>query len=147
DLLDADPQGGIDDSGPRPERRHDLVFGYQTMGISDEKIEYREALGSEDNLFRPVQEGLVRRVEDEGIKQNQCPVAHLPPLESGEWSPPPQVLQKFYDRTIATDGRSVSTIAALIVAALMTLSQVICNKEVLMELRVMKLSILGVLLA
>ena len=38
------------------------------MGISDKKIEYGEELKSEDNLFRAAQEGLIRRVEDEGIK-------------------------------------------------------------------------------
>jgi hypothetical protein len=41
---------------------------YQTMGISGEKIEHREGLRFEDNLFCAAQEGLVRRVEDEGIK-------------------------------------------------------------------------------
>jgi hypothetical protein len=41
---------------------------YQTMGISDKKIEYGDGLGSENNLFRAAQEGSVRRVEDEGIK-------------------------------------------------------------------------------
>jgi hypothetical protein len=38
------------------------------MGISDEKIEYGAGLKSEDNLFRAALEGLIRRVEDEGIK-------------------------------------------------------------------------------
>jgi hypothetical protein len=38
------------------------------MGISGEKIEHREVLRSEDNLFPAGLEGLVRRVEDEGIK-------------------------------------------------------------------------------
>jgi len=38
------------------------------MGISDRKIEYGEGLRSEDNLFCAALEGLIRRVEDEGIK-------------------------------------------------------------------------------
>jgi hypothetical protein len=38
------------------------------MGISGEKIEHREVLRSEDNLFPAALERLVRRVEDEGIK-------------------------------------------------------------------------------
>jgi hypothetical protein len=38
------------------------------MGISDKKVEYGGALRSEDNLFRAALEGLIRRVEDEGIK-------------------------------------------------------------------------------
>ena len=46
----------------------DLGLRYQTMGISDRKTGYGEGLRSEDNLFRAAQEGLVRRVEDEGIK-------------------------------------------------------------------------------
>jgi hypothetical protein len=81
------------------------------MGIPDEKVEYRVVLGPEDDFFRGAQEKSVRRVEDEGIKYEPCPVAHLPPLGVGEWSPRPQVLQKFYARTIATDGQSVSRIA------------------------------------
>jgi hypothetical protein len=36
----------------------------------------------------------------------------LPPPSVGEWRPRPQVLQKFYRRRIATNGRSVSMIAA-----------------------------------
>ena len=64
----ADPQGGIDDFGSRPARRHDLGLHYQTIGISDKKIGYGEGLTSEDNLFRAAQERSVRRVEDEGIK-------------------------------------------------------------------------------
>jgi hypothetical protein len=44
------------------------VFVYQTMGISDKKTGHGEGLRSENNLFRAAQEGLVRRVEDEGIK-------------------------------------------------------------------------------
>jgi hypothetical protein len=68
-LPNADPQGGIDDFGSRPERRHDLGLRYQTMeGISDKKIAHGEGLRSEDNLFRAALEGSVRRVEDEGIK-------------------------------------------------------------------------------
>ena len=46
----------------------DLGLRYQTMGISDKKTGHGEGLRSEDNLFRATQEGLVRRVEDEGIK-------------------------------------------------------------------------------
>jgi hypothetical protein len=41
---------------------------YQPTGISEEKIEYGDGLGSENNLFRAAQEGSVRRFEDEGIK-------------------------------------------------------------------------------
>ena len=41
---------------------------YQTMGISDQKIEHGESLRSENNLFRAVQEGSARRIEEEGIK-------------------------------------------------------------------------------
>ena len=46
----------------------DLGLRYQTMGISDKKTGHGEGLRSENNLFRAAQEGLVRRVEDEGIK-------------------------------------------------------------------------------
>jgi hypothetical protein len=38
------------------------------MEISDKRIEYGEVLQSEENLFRAALEGLIRRVEDEGIK-------------------------------------------------------------------------------
>jgi hypothetical protein len=38
------------------------------MGISVKKTGHGEGLRSEDNLFRATQQGLVRRVEDEGIK-------------------------------------------------------------------------------
>lgn len=65
------------------------------MWISNEKVEYREGLGSEDNLFRAAQEGSVRRVEDERIKYEPRPVAHLPPPGIGEWSPRPQVYNNF----------------------------------------------------
>ena len=58
----------------------DLGLRYQTMGISDRKTGNAEGLRSEDNLFRAALERLVRRVEDEGIKQKPRPVAHLPPL-------------------------------------------------------------------
>jgi hypothetical protein len=77
------------------------------MGFSDEKIEYSEGLDLD------AQEGSVRRVEDEGIKYKLRPVAHLPPLWGWERRVQPQLLQKFYDRTIATNGRSVSISAAL----------------------------------
>ena len=45
-----------------------ITLRHQTMGISEEKIEYGDGLRSEDNLFRAAQEGSVRRFEDEGIK-------------------------------------------------------------------------------
>jgi hypothetical protein len=57
------------------------------------------------------QEGSVRRVEDGGIKCEPCPVEHLPPLGTGEWNHRSQILQKFYDRTIAQNSPSVSIIA------------------------------------
>lgn len=41
---------------------------YKTMGISDKKTGQGEGLRSEDNRFRAAQEGLIRLVEDEGIK-------------------------------------------------------------------------------
>ena len=41
---------------------------YQMMGISKEKIEYGNGLGSENNLLRAALEVSVRRFEDEGIK-------------------------------------------------------------------------------
>ena len=50
-LLNADSQGGSDDFGSRPERRHDLGLRYQPMGISDEKVEHSEGLRSEKKIF------------------------------------------------------------------------------------------------
>jgi hypothetical protein len=38
------------------------------MGISDKKTGHGEDLQSEDNLFCAALEGLIRRVDDEGIK-------------------------------------------------------------------------------
>jgi hypothetical protein len=98
-LLNADPQSGIDDFGSRPQCRHHFIFCYQTMGIPNKKIEYCEGLRSEKNLLRAAQEGSVRRVEDEGIKYEPRPVAHLPPLWGRLGGPAPtftEILRSHY---------------------------------------------------
>jgi hypothetical protein len=58
------------------------------------------------------QEGLVRHVEDEGLKRSRVPRPICPRWVRG-MEIPPQILQKFYDRTIATNDPSVSMIATL----------------------------------
>jgi hypothetical protein len=77
------------------------------MGISDKKIEYGECLRSEDISSVLRSRDWFDESDTKGKKDKRCPVAHLPPMWGREWLVQPKLLQKFYDRTIATGGWSV----------------------------------------